>query len=44
MTGNFLKGSRPLLVFDKAFDEQSHLVMAKEMLTSVCNQHDLSCD
>lgn len=33
MTGNCLKGSRPLLSFDKAFDNAPHLQIMKEMLT-----------
>ncbi len=35
MTGNCLKGSRHILSFDKAFDEQPHLQLIKEMLTQV---------
>ncbi|EPQ29370.1 uncharacterized protein PFL1_03125 [Pseudozyma flocculosa PF-1] len=33
MTGNCLKGSRPLLSFDKAFDESPHWTLIKEMFT-----------
>ena len=35
MTGNCLKGSRPLLSFDKTFDNKSiaHLPLIKELLT-----------
>lgn len=32
LTGNHLKGSRPLVTFDKSFDEQPHLSLLKEML------------
>lgn len=32
LTGNHLKGSRPLVTFNKAFDEQPHLSLLKEML------------
>jgi len=33
--GNCLKGSRPILSFDKTFDEKAHTVLIKEMLTHV---------
>ncbi|GAA6008426.1 ribosome biogenesis protein BRX1 [Rhodotorula paludigena] len=33
MTGNCLKGSRPLVVFDAQFDEQPHWRLIKEVLT-----------
>ncbi|KAI9101071.1 Brix domain-containing protein [Phlyctochytrium arcticum] len=33
MTGNCLKGSRPLLSFDQKFDEQPHYQLLKEMFT-----------
>lgn len=33
LTGNCLKGSRPLLVFDSAFDSAPHLLLLKEILT-----------
>lgn len=33
MSGNALKGSRPLLVFDKPFDELPHLKLLKELFT-----------
>ncbi|KAK9841767.1 hypothetical protein WJX81_001519 [Elliptochloris bilobata] len=33
LSGNHLKGSRPVLSFHKAFDEQPHLQLLKEMLT-----------
>lgn len=33
MTGNCLKGSRPLLLFDKNFDAQPHYQLMKEMFT-----------
>ena len=32
-TGNCLKGSRPVLSFDAAFDKQAHLRVLKELLT-----------
>jgi ribosome biogenesis protein BRX1 len=32
MTGNCLKGSRPILSFDSAFDEQPHYSLLKELL------------
>ena len=35
LTGNHLKGSRPLVTFNKAFDEQPHLSLLKEMLKQV---------
>ena len=35
MTGNCLMGSRPLLVFDKAFDSSPELQVAKEMFKGV---------
>jgi len=45
MTGNCLKGSRPLLSFDKSFDTDQHLKVIKEMLTQtfgVPNKHPKS--
>lgn len=36
MTGNCLKGSRPLLSFDKQFDDKPHWKLIKEMFTQVC--------
>mmetsp|Transcript_5631 Transcript_5631/g.9803 ORF Transcript_5631/g.9803 Transcript_5631/m.9803 type:complete len:307 (-) Transcript_5631:491-1411(-) len=35
LTGNHLKGSRPVLSFHKVFDEQPHLQLLKEMFTHV---------
>ena len=35
LTGNCLRGSRPLLAFDAAFDSQPHLQVLKEMFTQV---------
>ncbi|KAI7835875.1 hypothetical protein COHA_010223 [Chlorella ohadii] len=35
LSGNHLKGSRPVLSFDKNFDEEPHLQLLKEMLTQV---------
>lgn len=32
-TGNCLKGSRPLLSFDAAFDQEPHLLLIKELFT-----------
>ncbi len=34
-TGNCLKGSRPILSFDSAFDQQPHLRLLKELFTHV---------
>ncbi|KAK9841689.1 hypothetical protein WJX74_010165 [Apatococcus lobatus] len=33
LSGNHLKGSRPVLSFDQAFDEEPHLQLLKEMFT-----------
>jgi hypothetical protein len=35
LTGNHLKGSRPVLSFDAAFDTEPHLQLIKEMFTQV---------
>lgn len=35
MTGNCLKGSRPILSFDKEFDEKPHWTLVKEMFTQM---------
>lgn len=35
MTGNCLKGSRPILSFDAGFDEKPHWSLLKEMLTQM---------
>jgi hypothetical protein len=35
LTGNHLKGSRPLLTFSTNFDEQPHWMLVKEMITQV---------
>jgi ribosome biogenesis protein BRX1 len=32
-TGNCLKGSRPILSFDAAFDKEAHLIVLKELFT-----------
>ncbi|KDD77106.1 hypothetical protein H632_c18p3 [Helicosporidium sp. ATCC 50920] len=40
LSGNHLKGSRPVLSFDAAFDEQPHLQLIKEMLTQVLPDPD----
>ncbi|KAI9313874.1 Brix domain-containing protein [Dichotomocladium elegans] len=37
MTGNCLKGSRPILSFDKTFDEAPHWRLLKELLSQVFN-------
>ena len=37
MTGNCLKGSRPIVVFDHSFDESPHLRIIKEILTQASN-------
>jgi len=34
-TGNHLKGSRPLLVFDANFDAHPHLALLKDMFSQV---------
>ncbi|KAI8465618.1 MAG: Brix domain-containing protein [Monoraphidium minutum] len=35
LTGNHLKGSRPVLSFDAAFDEEPHLQLLKEVFTQI---------
>lgn len=35
MTGNCLKGSRPIVVFDKQFDDTPHMKVIKEVLMNV---------
>ncbi|KAL4420930.1 hypothetical protein ABPG77_001413 [Micractinium sp. CCAP 211/92] len=35
LSGNHLRGSRPVLSFDKSFDEQPHLQLLKEMFTQM---------
>merc|ERR1719187_746406 len=35
MTGNCLKGSRPLLSFDKLFEREPHLRLLKELFTQI---------
>lgn len=35
LTGNCLKGSRPLLSFDSAFDQSAHLAVCKEVFMQV---------
>ncbi|KAG8456736.1 hypothetical protein GDO86_002499 [Hymenochirus boettgeri] len=35
MTGNCLKGSRPLLSFDPAFDQHPHYALLKELFTQI---------
>jgi ribosome biogenesis protein BRX1 len=35
MTGNNLKGSRPIVCFDETFDSQPHLRLIKELLMHV---------
>lgn len=34
-TGNCLKGSRPLLSFDKTFDDEPHNILLKELFTQI---------
>ena len=43
LTGNHLKGSRPLLTFSANFDEQPHWKLVKEMITQVCNWFHILC-
>jgi len=35
MTGNCLKGSRPILSFDKNFESEPHLILIKEVFTHI---------
>ncbi len=45
MTGNCLRGSRPLLTFDQSFEKEAHLRLLKELFTqifSVPNHHPKS--
>lgn len=35
MTGNCLKGTRPLLSFDSSFDAKPHWSLLKELMTQV---------
>jgi ribosome biogenesis protein BRX1 len=35
MTGNHLKGSRPIVCFDQQFDDQPHFRLIKELLSHV---------
>ncbi|GAA5971917.1 hypothetical protein JCM3765_002614 [Sporobolomyces pararoseus] len=35
MTGNCLKGSRPIVVFDQQFEESPHMKLIKEVLTHI---------
>lgn len=37
MTGNCLKGSRPILSFDKSFESAPHWALLKELLAQVFN-------
>jgi ribosome biogenesis protein BRX1 len=37
MTGNSLKGSRPIISFDASFEAFSHLKLIKEILVSSFN-------
>lgn len=36
LTGNHLKGSRPLLTFSANFEKDAHWKLLKEMLLQVC--------
>uniref|UniRef100_A0A804NSR5 Brix domain-containing protein n=2 Tax=Zea mays TaxID=4577 RepID=A0A804NSR5_MAIZE len=40
LTGNHLKGSRPLLTFSTNFDEQPHWKLVKEMITQISVPHN----
>ncbi len=35
LTGNCLRGSRPILSFDRAFEKEAHLKVLKELFTQV---------
>jgi ribosome biogenesis protein BRX1 len=35
LTGNCMKGSRPILTFDESFDTLAHLKLLKELFTIV---------
>lgn len=35
LTGNALRGSRPILSFDKSFELQPHLLLLKELFVQV---------
>lgn len=39
MTGNCLKGSRPLLSFDKNFEKDAHYALLKELFVQVNIYH-----
>lgn len=39
MTGNCLKGSRPLLSFDETFDSSPQMQLVRELLTQVRSSH-----
>ena len=39
MTGNCLKGSRPLLSFDPLFDKEAHYSLLKELFVQVIISH-----
>lgn len=43
MMGNCLKGSRPILSFDKAFDASPELAVLKELFTHVCRRLSVMC-
>ena len=36
LTGNHLKGSRPILTFSSNFDEEPHWKLLKELIMQVC--------
>lgn len=36
MTGNCLRGSRPFISFDTAFDQQEHTKLIKQLFSQVC--------
>jgi ribosome biogenesis protein BRX1 len=35
LTGNAMRGSRPILSFDKGFEEQPHWLLVKELFVQV---------
>jgi ribosome biogenesis protein BRX1 len=44
LVGNCLKGSRPILSFDAAFDQAPHFKLIKELLVNVCNDFKIRCN
>ena len=41
LTGNHLKGSRPILTFSTNFNKDPHWLLLKEMITQVHPSYDL---